>query len=141
MSTNDALNKNSQWEFSSRRTIEQVEEGLELAPKFNDDDILPVLRNTLSPRSPYVCIYECRSTTSTIETDLLITGQDRDKNYGSVKLQNAPKSSSNLQMTTRTVSFLRFPQYPQQRGARKRLAMLAIEPVSIEITVTRMDQA
>ncbi len=37
------MNSNSRWEFSSRRTIEQVEEGLELAPKFNDDDILPCI--------------------------------------------------------------------------------------------------
>ena len=43
MSTNDELNINPRWEFSSRRTIEQVEEGLELAPKFNDDDILPCI--------------------------------------------------------------------------------------------------
>ena len=43
MSTNDELNTNPRWEFSSRRTIEQVEEGMELAPKFNDDDILPCI--------------------------------------------------------------------------------------------------
>ena len=31
------------WNFTSRSTVEQVEEGLDLAPKFNENGILPCI--------------------------------------------------------------------------------------------------
>ncbi len=44
MNKNDNLKtSNSSWAFSPRRTVEQVEEGLELAPKFNENGILPCI--------------------------------------------------------------------------------------------------
>mgnify|MGYP001249094415 FL=1 len=43
MNTNDKLETDSGWDFSPRRSIQQVEEGIELAPKFNENDILPCI--------------------------------------------------------------------------------------------------
>ena len=43
MNANDKLETDSGWVFSPRQTIQQVEEGLELAPKLNENDILPCI--------------------------------------------------------------------------------------------------